>query len=323
MLNNQNLCAYVNGKPRFQDKKPSIEPTTPVPPPPKKPYELNFPSLEPKPATSNESPPASISQKPKPSATATPQKTNVSPIASKRPTSPDKPGTSPKPSHSPSKKKSPSIPASKSSVPSPSRFRAEQPSGPTVKLTPKTCFPNSATVEIESGRMVPISTLRIGDRVRTGPTSFSPVFLFTHKDSTGLNEFLRIEAASGAFVELSAGHYMLANGVLTATRNLRAGDTIALASGVNDTVMGVKTVWMEGLHNPQTIDGNIVVGGIITSTFTEAIFPSVATALLAPLRAVYYFGISGVPLKDVFYLSDQGLLDYLPKSFSSPLENYM
>lgn len=44
-------------------------------------------------------------------------------------------------------------------------------------------FPGSALVELENGEYVEISKLRIEDRVRTGPHSFSDVDMFYHRDN--------------------------------------------------------------------------------------------------------------------------------------------
>lgn len=41
-----------------------------------------------------------------------------------------------------------------------------------------------------------------------------------------------------------------------------------------------------GLYNPQTIHGDIVVDGFVVSTYTADVTPSVAHAVLTPMRAV-------------------------------------
>jgi hypothetical protein len=47
-----------------------------------------------------------------------------------------------------------------------------------------------------------------------------------------------------------------------------------------------------GLYNPQTLHGDIVVDGVRASTYTEAVDPVFAHAVLAPVRAVYrWFGV--------------------------------
>lgn len=42
-----------------------------------------------------------------------------------------------------------------------------------------------------------------------------------------------------------------------------------------------------GLYNPQTVDGDLVVDGIVVSTYTTAVEPNMAHALLTPVRAMF------------------------------------
>jgi len=45
-----------------------------------------------------------------------------------------------------------------------------------------------------------------------------------------------------------------------------------------------------GLYNPHTLDGWLVVDGVVTSTYTTAVAPAVAEAALAAARAAYRWG---------------------------------
>ena len=46
-----------------------------------------------------------------------------------------------------------------------------------------------------------------------------------------------------------------------------------------------------GLYNPHTMDGDIVVDGTVTSTYTAAVAPSLAHAVLWPVRMLYALGV--------------------------------
>lgn len=146
------------------------------------------------------------------------------------------------------------------------------------------CFPATATVELEDASVVPMSALKIGDRVRTGPNSFSPVFMFTHKMPETSFAFVSLRTASGASISLTKGHYIFADGRLVAASEVAVGSTVTLASGARDTVVSIGSKAGKGLYNPQTVDGNIVVDGILTSTYTTAVEPALAHAILAPFR---------------------------------------
>jgi len=158
------------------------------------------------------------------------------------------------------------------------------------------CFPAAATAELADGRVVAMADLAVGDKVRVaagdGPAAFSAVFLFTHKLPTPPRSYVRLTTSEGgAALTASAGHYVYAGGRLVAAAAVAVGDTLqVVAPGggwATATVTGVRRVDAAGLYNPQTLHGDIVVDGVRASTFTTAVEPAVASALLAPLRAVY------------------------------------
>ena len=82
------------------------------------------------------------------------------------------------------------------------------------------CWPAHARVELESGRRVPMHTLALGDNVRVGPTSFSPVFMFTHRVADVVAEFVTLSTDVGTSVTLTPGHYIYANGQMVAARQV-------------------------------------------------------------------------------------------------------
>ncbi len=56
-------------------------------------------------------------------------------------------------------------------------------------------------------------------------------------------------------------------------------------------VQAVGSVVADGLYNPQTAHGNIVVDGVLCSTFTSAIHPLLAKTLLLPLVLASKLGL--------------------------------
>lgn len=75
---------------------------------------------------------------------------------------------------------------------------------------------------------------------------------------------------------------------LVSAASVRIGDVLQLANGSDSPVVVVEDVSADGLYNPQTVDGNIIVDGIVASTYTTAVHPCVAhAALLAPIRFLY------------------------------------
>ena len=78
------------------------------------------------------------------------------------------------------------------------------------------------------------------------------------------------------------------NGKLQTARTVVVGDAL---SGAGGNVTAVATEWAEGFYNPHTMTGDIVVDGILTSTYTDAVAPSLAHALLWPVRMLYEAGV--------------------------------
>lgn len=145
------------------------------------------------------------------------------------------------------------------------------------------CFPASATVELENGRTVAMGALKEGDKVRARNGKFSPVFMFSHRDADVMAHFVRAVFSDGAVLVATHGHYIVAkDGALVAMDSVRIGDE--LMGGRQ--VIAVSQVVEQGLYNPHTLSGDLVVDGVLASSYTRAIEPRVASALLGPLRMV-------------------------------------
>jgi Hint module len=153
--------------------------------------------------------------------------------------------------------------------------------------------------------IIRIDELKVGDRVRTGPGEYSEVFMFTHKLMNSRSKFTRIAVASGISLALSPGHYLHVNGYLNTAGSTKVGDFVTLACGTQSKVLHTEEVSMTGLFNPQTLDGNIVVDGVFVSTYTQAVHPAVAHALLSPIRFLYKHGWS--PLRNSFHSTNYRL----------------
>jgi Hint module len=154
------------------------------------------------------------------------------------------------------------------------------------KLT--SCFPSSAQVQLEGGELRRMDDLTIGDVVKTGPNSFSPVFMFTHRDADiAVADFISVTTASGHVLALSSGHYLPVDGGLKAASSIAIGDVLMLENGDGSAITSIETKAGTGLYNPQTADGSIVVDGIVASTFTTAVDPVVGSALLAVPSALF------------------------------------
>lgn len=148
------------------------------------------------------------------------------------------------------------------------------------------CFPASATVELEDGSVKRMDQVMLGDRVKVGAGEFSPVFMFTHKNADVKYSFVRMTTENGKMLSLTKGHYLYVNGELVAAKTIRVGDSVMTEDGISN-VKSVSTVSGTGLFNPQTTNGDIVVNGVLASTYTTTVEARSAHSLLAPVRAMF------------------------------------
>lgn len=156
-----------------------------------------------------------------------------------------------------------------------------------TRIKDRVCFPGSTMVTLSNGLRRAMRDVEIGDEVMTSNGKTSAVIGWSHRDATIRYRFVRAHTASGLSVTASAGHYIYADGKMTQMRDVRMGMSLSLGSGGQSMVTKISKVMDNGLYNPQTVDGDIVVDGIVASTYTEAIKPMTAHALLAPVRAAY------------------------------------
>lgn len=151
------------------------------------------------------------------------------------------------------------------------------------------CFPGGAAVELASGETCRMDNLKTGDIVKVGPGLFSNVFMFTHKDPSARASFTILSTLSKNVIKVTPGHYLYANKKLVPAGEVRFGDFLMLENGSESMVEKVQTVCDApyGIFNPQTVHGDIVVNGIVASTYTTTVDPTIAHAVLLPMRVIH------------------------------------
>lgn len=149
------------------------------------------------------------------------------------------------------------------------------------------CFPGTSTVALRNGAMKRMDELAVGDEVAVGGGKFSQVFMFTHKLSDVKHNFVKLSVSADRELTLTSGHYLYLNGKLRAASTAVIGDVVTLDDGTFALIDEVSAVHGTGLYNPQTLHGDIVVDGVLASTYTTTVEPGFAHAALAPLRALF------------------------------------
>jgi hypothetical protein len=177
------------------------------------------------------------------------------------------------------------------------------------------CFPATATVELISGKTKTMDQLVAGDQVRVGVKEFSEVYFFSTQLEETTSKFVKIATEHGPALSLTSGHYLYVNGhEVRQADDVKVGDVVILANGTKSPVVGISAEWGPGLYNPHTLHGDVVVDGILTSTYTAAVHPTLAHALLMPLRQLYS---AGVTFGEAFNVASKALPSYILKAINA------
>lgn len=181
------------------------------------------------------------------------------------------------------------------------------------------CFPQSSKVILGNGSEVEIQYLRIGDRVYDSTGTISPIVLFTHSHRGNLFEFISITLGdrNETSILLSPSHLIYANGAKfpTAANEINVGDHLTVVENhgsVLHPVVGVEKKYEYGLFNPHTASGKILVSSngsfVLCSTYTTAVSPPIAHALLEICRCMSSFTTFGNLVSSWFLQGNRFLL---------------
>ena len=170
------------------------------------------------------------------------------------------------------------------------------------------CFPAAATATLADGTTKPMRDLQLGDEVLGGDGSYSPVYFFSHADAAVEASFVRLElAASGKVLTLSPDHYVPIDGILIYAKDVRAGDAISRWTGggfETDVVANKTKIVADGLYNPYTLSGSIVVDGVLASCHSSWILDGLAVPRVA---AAAYQRLFVVPRVAYALLGPEGM----------------
>lgn len=131
--------------------------------------------------------------------------------------------------------------------------------------------------------------LKVGDYVQVGPDTFSQVYSFVHYDPHLKIEFLRIEAQANhsyvhnddaSTIEVTSKHMLaFADGTMRTTEHITAHTLLLGADHQPIEVTSVSKVTSHGIYAPLTMQGTLLVGGFVASSY--AALPHDDTALFA------------------------------------------
>ncbi|KAI0567583.1 sonic hedgehog protein precursor [Gracilaria domingensis] len=177
---------------------------------------------------------------------------------------------------------SPKASIGKSTTPSPSLAVVAEEDG-------SACFPANAMAVVENGKFVRVEDLKVGNRVLVGDGQFSDIIDFSHADRNIVWPFDRFITASGTLT-VTSSHYIYTQRGLLPAGEVSASDSLILSNGTQIVVAAKTQLFARGLFNPHTSLGDIIIDGFKASTYTTALEPTIAHALMAPIRLLDMVG---------------------------------
>lgn len=179
------------------------------------------------------------------------------------------------------------------------------------------CFPADATVSTQHG-VVRMDELEHGHRVAVGAGAHSDVFFFGHRARDRYALFISItHSGSNSPLRVSPDHYIYASGRLTTANSVRIGDFLRDAHGRDALkVIRVEYVTLRGLYAPTSLHGDMVVDGVLVSSYTSVIHPRLAHFMLHPLRLLYRCGMGRVVRN--FNVFEETSMEYFPRAIGLP-----
>ena len=174
------------------------------------------------------------------------------------------------------------------------------------------CFPGDATVLTEAGEHKPMADVRVGDRVQVvhadGTLGFEDVYLQTHQDAAVTQTYVRLTLDSGRSLVLSPRHFIPTatdgsawdDRLIVGANEVQAGDRVWYLGEDGQMQLGtVVTASREaatGAFNPLTMQGSIVVDGVVASAHSDWFLDGYVSAhaqaqiyqaMFAPVRGIY------------------------------------
>jgi hypothetical protein len=157
------------------------------------------------------------------------------------------------------------------------------------------CFPGFALVQLQDGQKKHMWELQVGDIIQVGRNEYSPIYMFSHQSPKEFSNFVRISTSSNDSIVLTPNHLLFVNDVLTEASQAKLQDKVALADGTRAIIVKIDyESGYFGLYNPHTLNGNIVVEGVVASAYTSSYPLSLAKSLLWPVRVAYSFGLTSI-----------------------------
>jgi len=134
------------------------------------------------------------------------------------------------------------------------------------------CLSPDATALVETKGKVSMKDVTVGDKVMTASGEYKTVFTISHSHPDRLTSFVRVQTEMGENpLELTPLHMVFLQGETTPkpAKDVKIGDVVQTLYHGPQKVTNITVVTRNGFYNPVTMDGTIVVDGVIASTYAS------------------------------------------------------
>lgn len=131
------------------------------------------------------------------------------------------------------------------------------------------CFSGENKIDVLGKGIVKMESLNIGDYVRVANGEFSQVYSFGHFDKTAPTDYLQFFSDDGdnSPLEITADHMVyVSSGDVVRASEVKVGDQLL---GHDNKVAEIRTVKRYGVYAPVTFTGDIVVSGVVASSYVS------------------------------------------------------
>jgi len=139
-------------------------------------------------------------------------------------------------------------------------------------VTNNICLSPDATALVETKGQVCIKDVAVGDKVMTASGKYKSVFTISHFHHDRVTSFLSVQTEMKEKpLELTPLHMLFLQGEQNPVpaQDVKIGDLVQTLYHGPQKVTNITVVTRNGFYNPVTMDGTIVVDGIIASTYAS------------------------------------------------------
>lgn len=126
-------------------------------------------------------------------------------------------------------------------------------------------------VETRTRGIITMDDLKAGDEVRSA-AGFTQVYGFGHRQPGDIGLYVRFSTEDEQTIEIASLHQLFVgrDGSTQYAKDVQLGDELVVDSNLYSKVNKIEQVKKKGIYQPYTIDGTLLVNGVLASNYCES-----------------------------------------------------